>query len=69
MVTSCGQAEEDMIHFILPLGSFSFQMDQFFIFLLYLVLGMNSGLEVSRQLWYHRILLLTAHQTAKYIVI
>ena len=69
MVASCGQAEEDMIYFILPLGSLSFQRSNFFIFLLYLVLGMNSGLEASRQLWYHQILLLAAHQTAKYIVI
>ena len=33
------------------------------IFPLYL-LGMSSGLEVSQQLLYHGILLLTAHQTA-----
>ena len=69
MVASCGQAEEDMIYFILPLGSLSFQMDNFFIFLLYLVLGMSSGLEVSQQLWYHRILLPAAHQTAKSIIV
>ena len=46
-----------------------FSNGQFFHLLLYLVLGMNSGLEASRQLWYHQILLLAAHQTAKYIVI
>ena len=38
------------------------------IFPLYL-LGMSSGLEVSQQLLYHGILLLTAHQTANMCII